>query len=55
MHTTNRPADASLAIAFCCCFIFFILHIALPYDAHAENRLLLLYSGNVNGEIEGCG
>ena len=26
-----------------------------PPDAYAHDRLLLFYSGNVNGEIEGCG
>jgi hypothetical protein len=36
-------------------FFVFIYCTLLLHDARAEDRLLLLYSGNVNGEIEGCG
>ena len=55
IHSTNNWLDtfSELAIFFICSF--FIFSTILPHDAHAEDRLLLLYSGNVNGEIEGCG
>jgi|GEM_PF-653826 len=35
--------------------VLIILVVFMPLTALANNQLLLLYSGNVNGEIEGCG
>jgi len=52
---TNNWLDTFLEITLFVAFSFFIFSTILPHDAHAEDRLLLLYSGNVNGEIEGCG
>ncbi len=51
----NNWLDTYSELAIFFIFSFFIFSIILPHDAHAEDRLLLLYSGNVNGEIEGCG
>jgi hypothetical protein len=54
MQKIHNLPNISLVIALYCGFIFFI-HMILPHDAHAQNQLLVLYSGNVIGEIEGCG
>jgi hypothetical protein len=36
-------------------FLFFMFSAIFPHNVHARDQLLLFYSGNVNGEIEGCG
>jgi hypothetical protein len=55
MQKTITLSQAHFIIALCCGLLFFFFHTVLPHDAHAQNRLMLLYSGNVNGETEGCG
>jgi hypothetical protein len=37
------------------CSITFLFFTLTPNSAHAQNQQLIMYSGNVKGEIEGCG
>jgi hypothetical protein len=53
--STNNWLDSFLEVVAFLGFLFTIFCTLLPYDALAEDRLLLLYSGNVKGEIAGCG
>ena len=52
---TNNRSDVFLEVLLLLGFVFFLFFTIIPHNAHAEDRLLLFYSGNVNGEIEGCG
>jgi hypothetical protein len=54
MQKASRPHGTFHAIMFCCGLLF-SLHILFPYEVYAQNHLTVLFSGNVNGETEGCG
>jgi hypothetical protein len=49
-----RPHGTFHAIMFCCGLLF-LLHAIFPRDVSAQSHLTVLFSGNVNGETEGCG
>ena len=52
---TDNQGDMFFMRVLCYVFLFFIFSAIRPLNVHARDQLLILYSGNVNGEIEGCG
>jgi hypothetical protein len=55
MLKTKTNLKISFRVILWCGFLFFIYAAFFPIKAQSQNHLLLLYSGNVHGEIEGCG
>jgi hypothetical protein len=54
MQKASRPHGAFHAIIISCGLLF-LLHAIFPRAVYAQNHLTVLFSGNVNGETEGCG